>query len=61
MNIEEFLRGQSVGYLIECYHELEDWRKTREIHNQFNNSPTQLYMISELVYRQLAILYVQGK
>lgn len=67
--IEEYLQKQNEEFLIECFYEIEEWRhrgilkdgKVYNIANKFNINVTQLYMLPELIYRCLAILFVQSK
>ncbi|WP_263117601.1 hypothetical protein [Bacillus subtilis] len=61
--IEKFLEEQSFEYLKDCVGELEDWRLTgtlkqgniRGLHEKFNSNITQLHMVGEKVYREVAL------
>ncbi len=64
MNINDFLGMQNEAYLKMCFEELEDFRvcgvlkdgEIRKLNNHFfNNNPTTLFTIGELVYREIAI------
>lgn len=66
MNIQEYLSIQDEEFLKNCFDELENFRKDgvlvegkiRYLNNQyFNNNPTTLFTIGELVYREIAIRY----
>lgn len=66
MNIQEYLSNQDEEFLKNCFDELENFRKDgvlvegkiRDLNNQyFNNNPTTLFTIGELVYREIAIRY----
>lgn len=64
VKIKEFLSNQDESYLKKCFIEVEDFRKNgtpiegeiQKLNNQFfNNNPTTLFIIGELIYREIAV------
>lgn len=63
-NLSLFLSQQDIRYLKSCFSELEEFRvngvlkdgEIRKLNTEyFNNNPTTLFTIGELVYREIAI------
>ena len=69
MNLSEFLSEQNDEFLKTCFDELEAFRldgvlihgKVRELNGKFfNNNPTTLFTISEMIYREIAIRHFKN-
>ncbi len=66
-NLEQHLKEQTDAFLADCFNELKQWResgvleqgKVRNLHDTFNSNITQLHMISEVIYREIASRFVE--
>lgn len=68
-NLEQHLKEQTDAFLIDCFNEIEEWGKSRvlgqgevrNLYESFNLNITQLHMISQVIYKEMASRFVESK